>query len=198
MTTPVRIPVFFDFASTICFFTHRVMTRISSGLNADGIELVWSPIDLSVITGWARGEAFDDRRRTNIRRLSEELSIPVSAPSHWMDSRETLAAYSALNNDTDRLLFREAVWTWVYEEARSLDHPACLDQVRGATGLALPAPAAADFSRVERLSSEAMELGVVGVPTFLLDAYPLGIGIQDDPTMLSFLHRFAEKKRTSN
>jgi hypothetical protein len=33
------------------------------------------------------------------------------------------------------------------------------------------------------------------VPTFLLDAWPVGIGIQEQDTMLDFLRRFAAKKR---
>jgi hypothetical protein len=33
------------------------------------------------------------------------------------------------------------------------------------------------------------------VPTFLLDAWPVGIGIQERDTMLDFLRRFAAKKR---
>ena len=197
MATPVRIPVFFDFASTICFFTHRVLARVAPEIRQAGIELVWSPIDLVTVTGFQRGAAFDDPRRTNIRTLSEQLCIPVTAPSRWMDSRAALAAFVALADETARDRWREAIWRWVYEQGRSLDEPACLSEVSAVAGLPEPSVRRHDYVSLERRSLDAVRLGVAGVPTFLLDAYPLGIGIHDDRTMLAFLRRFAARKRPS-
>ncbi|MDX1384784.1 MAG: hypothetical protein R3190_14120, partial [Thermoanaerobaculia bacterium] len=88
-----------------------------------------------------------------------------------------------------------AVWAWVYEEGRSLDEPTCLEEVSSRAGVPTPRPDRTDLEALERSSVAARDLGVVGVPTFLLDAYPLGIGIQDDGTMLDFLTRFAQRRR---
>ncbi|MEE2775980.1 MAG: DsbA family protein [Acidobacteriota bacterium] len=194
MADPVCIPVYFDFASTVCFFTDRVLARLQPQLADADIQLLWSPIDLTVLTGWLRGKTFDDPRRTHIRRLSDELAIPVEAPTCWMDSRPALATAVTLVG-TDEVRWRTAVWQRVYQEGHSLDEPNFLEEAAEAAGLVVPPPGSAAFTDVERRSVEADELGVLGVPTFLLDAYPLGFGIQDEATMLALLVRFAEKKR---
>src|SRR5262245_22142295 len=88
---PLRVPVFYDFSSTICYFTHRVLGRLRPEIDALGIALDWSPIDLVGITAWRRGEPFGPERTRNLERLSRELGVPVAMPTHWMDSRAAMA-----------------------------------------------------------------------------------------------------------
>ena len=52
---PLRVPVYYDFASTLCYVAWRVMARMADDLTEIGIELVWRPIDLARLTGWERG-----------------------------------------------------------------------------------------------------------------------------------------------
>ena len=93
--------------------------------------LDWLPIDLVEITAWQRGEAFGPERTRNLERLSQELGVPVATPSHWMDSRAAMAVALdlAAARDGDEERWRAAVWTWVYEDARTLDEPGALDAI---------------------------------------------------------------------
>jgi predicted DsbA family dithiol-disulfide isomerase len=193
----VRVPVFYDFSSTICYFTHRVLGRLAPQLDALGITLAWHPIDLVEITAWRRGEPFGADRTRNLERLATELDIPATMPSHWMDSRPAMAIALGLGaSPEDEERWREAVWSWVYQEARSLEDPGALDAIAGRAALRVAAPSARALEEVERRTAAAHAAGVRGVPTFLLDAWPVGIGIQEEETMLDFLRRFAAKKRT--
>jgi predicted DsbA family dithiol-disulfide isomerase len=129
--------------------------------------------------------------------LSRELDVPAATPSHWMDSRSAMAVAielaSAPGGAEER--WRAAVWAWVYEDARTLDDPEALDDIARRAGLTVAPPDARTLEEVERRTIVAHRAGVRGVPTFLLDAWPVGIGIQDDDTMLDFLRRFAASKR---
>jgi predicted DsbA family dithiol-disulfide isomerase len=193
----VRVPVFYDFSSTICYFTHRVLGRLEHELDELGVALDWLPIDLVTITAWRRGEPFGPERTRNLERLSLELGVEVAMPTHWMDSRAAMAVALALaaarNGDEER--WREAVWAWVYEDAHSLDEPGALDAIASRATLTIEPPAGRALEEVERRTAQAHAAGVRGVPTFLLDAWPVGIGIQERDTMLDFLRRFAVRKR---
>jgi len=199
----VRVPIFYDFASTICYFTHRVLGRLRPEIDELGLALDWSPIDLVGITAWQRGEPFGPERTRNLERLSRELGVPVATPSHWMDSRAAMAVAIGLaaardgggDGDGGEARWREAVWTWVYEDARTLDEPGALDAIASRAALPVAAPGAEAIAEVERRTAAAHAAGVRGVPTFLLDAWPVGIGIQEEDTMLDFLRRFAARKR---
>jgi predicted DsbA family dithiol-disulfide isomerase len=193
----VRVPVFYDFSSTICYFTHRVLERLEPDLDELGLALDWMPIDLVGITAWRRGEPFGPERTRNLERLSQELDVRVVTPSHWMDSRAAMAVaivlQAALDGGEER--WREAVWSWVYQEARSLDEPGALDAIASRAAVAIERPSQRAIAEVERRTAAAHAVGVRGVPTFLLDAWPVGIGIQEQATMLDFLRRFAARKR---
>ena len=200
----VRVPVFYDFSSTICYFTHRVLERLAPELDKLGIDLDWSPIDLVGITAWRRGEPFGPERTQNLERLSRELDVPVATPSHWMDSREAMAVAIDLaaadraneaSRNGDEQRWRAAVWSWVYQDARTLDQPGALEAIAQRAGIAVTPPGPRAIEEVERRTVVAHAAGVRGVPTFLLDAWPVGIGIQEDDTMLDFLRRFAATKR---
>ena len=195
----VRVPVFYDFSSTICYLTHRVLGRLAPQLDALGIALAWQPIDLVAITAWRRGEPVGPERTRNLERLARDLAIPVATPAQWMDSRPAMAVAVGLDRaPDDEERWREAVWSWVYQEARSLEEPDALDAIAARASIRVPKPTPRTLLEVERRTAAAHAAGVRGVPTFLLDAWPVGIGIQEEETMLDFLRRFAAKKRNDH
>lgn len=199
MTKPaqhVRVPVFYDFSSTICYLTHRVLGRLGPQLDEIGVELEWHPIDLVAITAWKRGEPFGPERTRTLERLARDLGVRVATPEHWMDSRPAMAVAAGLDaspDDADR--WREAVWSWVYQDARTLEEPDALDAIAARAAVQVTPPTPSLLEEIERRTAAAHAAGVRGVPTFLLDVWPVGIGIQEEETMLDFLRRFAAKKR---
>ena len=69
------IPVYFDFASTLCYVAHRVMGRLAGELGRIAVGLDWRPIDLARITGWKRGVDVVGERRCPVRRWQSDWRL---------------------------------------------------------------------------------------------------------------------------
>jgi len=194
MTHPgLVIPVYYDFASTICYVAHRVMARMDADLEDLGIHLEWKPLDLARLTGWQRGATVDGPRRTNALRVAQDLGVPVHMPPVWLDSCCAHAVALTLAGTPKEPAWRERVWTAVFEERRDLDDDTVRQLGRDLElELSLPTPAEA-LLRLDQLTHEAHEAGVTGAPTFMLDAWPCG-GIQEERTMHALLERFVRKQ----
>lgn len=79
----LRVPVYSDSASTLCFVAHRVLARLDDDLAALGVELVWRPLDLALLLGWRRGGAVPGARRRNAMRVAAEPGVPVAVAARW-------------------------------------------------------------------------------------------------------------------
>lgn len=187
----LRVPVYYDFASSLCYVAHVVMGRMTSDLDALGITLDWRPVDLTRLTGWRRGDPIRGVRRANALRVARELDVPLQLSPRWMDARPALAAALSLRGD-DEVAFRAAVWAAVYEEGRALDEGGWVLDLALRHGAKREDTAA--FERLDLATREAAELEVSGVPSFLLGSWPLG-GIQEIPTMRAVLARYVERHR---
>lgn len=191
----LELPIHYDFASSLCYIAHRVLERIAPDLDELGLELRWTPLDLTRLTEWERGAPLQGSGRENVRRVSRELEVPLAIPTHWLDSRRAMAVSLALEGGGRESTWRERVWTAIYEEGRTLESPEEL--ARLARELELdPALLSRDDSleALDARTREAHARNVTGVPTLMFDEWPLG-GIHPDDTMRSMLGRFAARKR---
>jgi len=189
------IPVYYDFASTICYVAHRVMERIAVEVEAAGLALEWRPVDLTMIAGWRRGVAVEGPRRDNALRVARDLGVAARMPARWLDSRPAHAVTLALASPEKEAAWRERMWTAVFEEGRAVEDDA--EIARLATDLEIDLDELDLATRRRQLeidTQRARAAGVTGVPTFLLGVWPMG-GIQDQTTMLQLLQRFARKQR---
>lgn len=190
---PIPVRVDYDFASSLCYVAHRAMQRLSRDLAELRIELRWSPIDLTLLTGWERGAEIDEARRANVARVSDELGVPLSIPRVWLDSRRAHAMALCLE-DAHEATWREAVWSQIYEAARWPTDDTLAELARE-LGLDLdPARLARGAEELVARTRRAHAQEVTGVPNFMLGEWPFG-GIQTDETMLSILGRFAARQR---
>ena len=191
--SPLRVRLDYDFASSLCYVAHRAMQRLSAKLAELSVVLDWSPIDLTLISGWKRGTELDPERRANLLRVSSELRVPLLIPRVWIDSRRAHAMALCLA-DAREQTWREMVWSSIYEAGR-WPTDETLDDLARELGLEL------DPARIVRAAEElvartrrAHAQEVTGVPNFMLGEWPFG-GIQTDETMLSILGRFAARQR---
>lgn len=191
----LRVPVYYDFASTICYVAHRVMARLTPALEELQIDLIWSPVDLARLSRYQRGGTMSEASRANAARIAQELSVPVRIPSLWLDSRPLNSAAIAADALGSGEVWRERVWMTLFEEGR------LLEDVEGVAALARQAeipigPQAIGEAQGEletRTSLAAQEM-VTGVPTFMLGQWPFA-GIQQPDTMRMVLERFASRAR---
>lgn len=189
------VVVHYDFASTLCYVAHRVMERMAPDLTAFEIELAWSPLDLTSLSGWRRGARQGGEGRDNALRVAHELGVAVRIPEAWPDSRRALGVSLALANDRAReAAWRERVWSALHEEGRVFDAPGELESL--AKDLSLDIAALAPERRLEELALRtevARDAGVFAIPTFMLGEWPIA-GIQTEDTMRSLLGRWAARR----
>lgn len=184
------LPVYYDFASTIAYVAHRVLGRLAARIDEIGVDLEWRPVDLTLLTGWRRGARVSGPGRENALRVAKEFGVPVRMPSYWIDSRAALGLALVLSDDPAKeAAWRERVWTAVFEEGREID-----DVRIYASELGIADTASIDPGAVEAATHEARRRGVQGVPTFLIDSWPMA-GIQDDQSMTKFFERYVRKRR---
>jgi len=196
----IRVPVHYDFASSLCFVAHRVLGRMTDFLEAIEVDLVWTPIDLTRLTGWRPGARIDPNRRDEIRLIADALVVSMQVPTHWPDSQRVAAATLALLDRDDasphlEATWRERIFCAVYEHGRPCDDAALVDETIAGMGLELrPDEIERGIESLDARTTAAAEAMVTGVPTFMLGPWPLG-GIHDELTLRSMLGRFAERQR---
>ena len=89
----LRVPLHYDFASSLCYVTHRAMQRMAATLGDLGIALVWTPLDLGQLLGpYRAGEEISAGRRENAQRVANELGVALDVPRIWPDSGALNAA----------------------------------------------------------------------------------------------------------
>ena len=192
----VRIPVYYDFASTLCFVAHRVLQRMREELDAMEIELLWSPLDLTGLASWRRGDPIQGSGLANTLRVARELKVEVRVPDQWMDSRAAMALDLELKGDPRREACRERIFSQIYEQGRSLDERDWLDALAREHDVAPEQiRSGRAYARIEVSTLEAAENQVTGVPTFLFGGWPV-VGIQEIGTMRSMFSRFVERRET--
>lgn len=201
---PIVVPVYFDFASSIAYVAHRVMERMRPDLDALGIELRWTAIDLARLLGWRPGEAIDGPRRDNALRVARELDVDLRMPRLWIDSRRPNAWSHVLADPRAEAAWRERVWSAIFEQGRdpgdatewarlvAASDEACSDGPRTAGGIERDLERG--LASLERATRRAAEEMVAGVPTFMLGGWPFG-GIQEEATMRSILGRHVRRLR---
>lgn len=191
MTDRFSLPVYYDFASTICYVAHRVLGRLAARIDDLGVDLEWRAVDLTRITGWRRGARVSGPGRENALRVAAELDVPVRMPGFWVDSRAANTIALATDLDAAKAtVWRERVWSALYEEGRDIGTAGEVERLCLEIGITHPA---VDLQTLEQATDEARQAGIQGVPTFLIDSWPMG-GIQDDHAMTAFFERYVRKR----
>lgn len=190
----IKIRVYYDFASTLCYVAHRVITEIEPEIAELGVELEWRPIDLTMAAPWDRGDSFAEEVRSAVRNTALTLGVDAEMPDPWIDSRP--AAHVALCAKSSEVegRWRRAVFDSIFEDGDPVLTPELIDLARELVGVE-SVPAEGEGSElVEECSQEAIDFGITGVPTFLLDHWMFG-GVYDGDSMLSILRQLIEQYR---
>lgn len=197
---PLEVFVYYDFASSLSYVAHRVLARIDEPLAAERVDLRWKAIDLTGVGNFQRGRLLDPARRQSLLRVAEALDVDFDPPARWPDSRLAGEVAVVLDERIDRGLdpaiereWREAAFAAYYE------HRSEIEDLLRHFGSRIPFPlgSADDLGAGRRLTEvtrSAVAAGVEGVPTLMLDVFPL-CGIHDEETMLGMIRRYARRRR---
>ena len=197
---PLEVFVYYDFASSLSYVAHRVLARIDVQLAAEHVDLRWKAIDLTGVGNFQRGRLLDPARRESLLRVAAALDVEFDPPARWPDSRLAGEVAVILDERIDRGLDRAIEREWraaafgAYYEQESEVEDLLRDFERRAP---FPIGAADDLAAGRRLAEvtrSAVAAGVEGVPTLMLDVFPL-CGIHDEETMLGMIQRYARRRR---
>jgi len=193
----VVIPVYFDYASSLCYIAWRIAERLEDTLD---IEMQWRPLSIAAhYPNWQHGVLMGGDTRAKIERVAEETGVPLRIPERWMDSRAALEG-AVFAEAYDRVAaYHRAVFAAAYENAADIGDARVLVRVADAVGL--PIDKFQEYRTTRRAApriagnlEEARRHGVTGYPTFLLGEFPL-TGIQPYETMKVLLLRHLERRR---
>jgi len=196
--TRIVVPIYFDYASTLCYVAWRLVAELRHELDFDPL---WKGVPIRWRSHASRpGNTLGVVERAKIATVIAETGISVTPPERWLDSEAALMG-SELARDAgvfDR--FHDATFQAAFEQGLDISDPRCLAEIAVAAGMNSDA-----FRRdiEQRLSAprltanmaEADRFSALGYPTFMLGEFPL-IGIQPKDTMNLLLARFLSRRRS--
>jgi len=190
------IPIFYDYASTLCYIAWRIVRELEPEL---GFETVWKGVPIAVRDHRAKpGRTLGELERRKVLMVAAETGIAVVPPDPWIDS---IAALEGAEIAREAGVFRDyhdAVFRAAFEERADIAALKVLESIAVRAGLdaakfRAQMESRAMAPRIEAYRHEADEFSALGYPTFILGDYPL-IGIQPIATMRQLMARFLQQR----
>jgi len=192
---PVVIPVYFDYASSLCYIAWRIAERLEAALD---IEMRWRPLSIAAqYPRWEYGSLIGGDTRAKIERVAEETGVALRIPERWIDSRAALEGAAFAEGYDCITAYHREVFAAVYEGTADIGDRRVLVHIAERVGLPMEEFAQSLATRRVALQiaanlEEARRYGVTGYPTFLLGEFPL-TGIQPFETMRLLFQRHIER-----
>ena len=193
----VKIPLYYDYASSLSYVAKRVMQQLEGQLE---IDLLWKGVQIARRhKGWKNGEMIGDEVKGKIVRISRDTGVPLRIPAKWLDSSYALQGAEFAKDHNLFPEYHEAVFAAAFEKSKDIGELTTLLGIAEQVGLSGTALESALQSgnlnkRVDDTEQQAATFGVVGYPTFMLGEFSL-IGIQPAETMRLLIQRYVEKAR---
>lgn len=195
----IVIPIYFDYASTLCYIAWRIVAELREELE---IEPLWKGVPI-----WWRnhacrpGNLLGTMERSKIATVIAETGIRVTPPGCWLDSEAALMGSELARRAGVFDRFHDSVFRAVFELGRDISHPDRLVEIASAAGMDSEAFRQAVHERLTASclienKSEADRFSALGYPTFMLGDFPL-IGIQPRETMRMLFARFLSRRHSA-
>jgi predicted DsbA family dithiol-disulfide isomerase len=195
--TRVIIPVYFDYASTLCYIAWRIVSDLERELEIDPL---WKGVPISLRDFKASsGRGLGPRELEKIAMVSAETGVPVTPPAAWLDSDAALQgaelareanAFPAYHSGVFQAAFHQRCDIGDRELLADIAQGAGMNRARFLDDLASERMAA----RIAENKREADRMSALGYPTFILGDFPL-IGIQPIDTMRLLFQRYIQQRR---
>src|SRR5271170_7834655 len=181
----LRIPIYFDYASTLCYIAWRIVTPLEDEL---GFEALWKGVPIAARDFRAKpGRVLGERERQKVLSVAAETGVRVAPPPSWIDSTLALQGSEVARDAGVFAAYHDAVFRAAFDDGADIADPKVLDAIAVHAGIdrakfrdVLDSGAMA--SRLEDHKREADEFSALGYPTFILGDFPM-IGIQPIESM---------------
>jgi predicted DsbA family dithiol-disulfide isomerase len=192
----LRIPIYFDYASTLCYIAWRIVTPLEDEL---GFEALWKGVPIATRDFRAKpGRVLGERERQKVLFVAAETGVRVAPPSIWIDSIPALQGSEVARDAGVFKAYHDAVFSAAFDDGADIADAKVLDAIAERAGLdrakfreALDSGAMA--ARLDDHKREADEFSALGYPTFILGDFPM-IGIQPIESMRLLLGRFIRQR----
>jgi predicted DsbA family dithiol-disulfide isomerase len=192
----IRIPIYFDYASTLCYIAWRIVTPLEQELC---FEALWKGVPIASRDFRAKpGRALGERERQKVLLVAAETGIRVAPPSTWIDSTLALQGSEVARDAGVFPAYHDAVFRAAFDDGANIADRNVLEAIAQRAGIdgarfrdALDSGAA--VGRIEQNKREADEFSALGYPTFILGDFPM-IGIQPLESMRMLLSRFIRQR----
>jgi predicted DsbA family dithiol-disulfide isomerase len=195
----IVIPIYFDYASTLCYIAWRIVADLRQELE---IEPLWKGVPIRWRNHTCRpGNVLGAVERAKIATVIAETGVHVTPPGCWLDSEAALMGSELARRAGLFDLFHDNVFRAAFELGQDISHPDRLVEIAVVAGMDREAFRQAVQERqtasclIEN-KSEADRFSALGYPTFMLGEFPL-IGIQPKETMRMLLARFLSQRRSA-
>jgi predicted DsbA family dithiol-disulfide isomerase len=192
----LRIPIYFDYASTLCYIAWRIVAQLEDEL---GFEALWKGVPIATRDFRARpGRVLGERERQKVLLVAAETGIRVAPPPSWLDSIPALEGSEVARDAGVFSAYHDSVFRAAFDERADIADAKVLDAIAEHAGIERTAFRAALDSgamtaRIAQHKREADEFSALGYPTFILGDFPM-IGIQPIESMRMLLGRFIRQR----
>jgi predicted DsbA family dithiol-disulfide isomerase len=192
----IRVPIYFDYASTLCYIAWRIVSELERELH---FEALWKGVPISLRDRSARGgRVVSPREREKILLVAAETGVAVAPPRRWTDSGLALQG-SELAREADAFrAYHDAVFRAVFEQGRDTGDIEVLTAIAAAAGIdSTRFRAGLEAGRMAAVLDanrrEADQFSAFGYPTFILGDFTL-TGIQPKDSMRLVLSRYIARR----
>ncbi len=193
---PVVVPIFFDYASTLCYIAWRITAQLEAEL---GFDALWKGVPIALRDFRLRGgRGLLPSELNKIAIVCAETGISVVPPKRWLSSDASLQGAELAREAGLFPAYHEAVFRAAFEQRLDIGDLEVLAELAERAGLER-GRFLADIrsgrmaSKVAAHKNEADRFSALGYPTFMLGDFPL-IGIQPIETMRMILRRYIEQR----
>src|SRR5260370_12248275 len=117
----VRIPIYFDSASTLCYIAWRIVRELESEL---GFEALWKGVPIATRDFRAKpGRALGDLERQKVLMVAAETGIMVAPPPTWIDSSAALQGSELARDAGVFPAYDDGVFRAPFEHATPISQP---------------------------------------------------------------------------
>jgi predicted DsbA family dithiol-disulfide isomerase len=192
----VVIPIYFDYASTLCYVAWRIVSELELELE---FEPLWKGVTIRLRDGASGpGNALGPIERAKVINVIAETGVQVAPPERWIDSDAALQGAELARAANAFAAYHAAVFRAAFEHRRDIADMNVLTDI--ATGVGIDREAFLDGLRSRRMAqriadhkAEADRFSALGYPAFILGDFPL-IGIQPIETMRMLIRRFIDRR----
>jgi predicted DsbA family dithiol-disulfide isomerase len=192
----VRIPIYFDYASTLCYIAWRIVGELETEL---GFEAFWKGVPIALRDFRAKpGRVLGERERQKVIFVAAETGILVAPPAKWIDSGVALQGSEIARDAGVFSKYHDAVFRGAFEDGVNIEDRKVLEGIAERAGIdrlefRAGIESGAMEARLAEHKREAEEFSALGYPTFILGDFPM-IGIQPIESMRLLLSRFIAQR----